>query len=148
MSKPKDISIHQEKQDPQSLKLTLFSFHLFCLLFLPTCDSPALTGPSGDFRCPYRLVLRTKFSIWKGSALRPRPCPLLWLFFQGNFWTFWSLYHLSLWLLHQPSNQSPYFQSYFPSNLFSILQAECHFEMQVKSCYSCSTVVSNSLLPK
>lgn len=61
MSKPKDISIHQEKQDPQSLKLTLFSFHLFCLLFLPTCDSPALTGPSGDFRCPYDLFSGPSF---------------------------------------------------------------------------------------
>lgn len=38
----------------------------------------------------------------------------------------------SLTLLHQASNQAPYFQSYFHlPNLFSIVQAKCYPEMQV-----------------
>lgn len=114
-----------------SLKSTLFSLHLFCFLLLFIWDPPALMGPTGDFRYPFRLVFKIQPSIGKGSALQPRPWPLLCLFSReasglSEVSTI-SLFNCCVNIL----TSLPTSSLNFPSNLFSILQAECHSEMQV-----------------
>lgn len=132
MSQPKHITVHWEKIGTTQVLNQLYSLFISCafsccllgilqLLWVPLVTSDVLSDLFSRPSPPSERDQLCNKDHGHYSAFSP-----------GRLLVFLrSPPSLSLQLLHQHSNQSPYLQSYLPSNLFSVLQAECHSEMQV-----------------
>lgn len=119
------------------MSFTLFLLHLW--------EPPTLTCPTDDFRCHSRLVPQDQFSILKGSALQPSPCPLLQLLSKEALP---GPHRPPLRLLDCPSSQSPYLQSHSLSSLISMLQENVTLKCKSDHVTLLLNICQRSLFPK